>query len=205
MSVLQTAVLAGPTRQKYIRVVADDLTSGAALTDQVALATYAATLSKSRRGHLKSAVKKWTEVMATAVKSQATPENIATIQATLLRFEALPDAIQVTSPNGQKARTWLSAHEVRQLLAQPNTRTPSDRRDKIALGLCVAAGLRREETVAVTFADMVQLPQAGSYRAVINCGAKGLKTGLCRSSRRWRRTSPPGARRLAQRGRCCTR
>lgn len=175
VSVLQTAVLADSTRQKYIRAVEGYLASGASLTDQVALAAYAATLSKSRRGHLKSAVKKWTEVMATAVKGQATPENIAAVQAALLRFDALQEAIQVSPQKGQKAHTWLSAQEVRQLLAQPNTRTPAGRRDKIALGLCVAAGLRREEAVAVTFADIVQLPQAGTYRTVINVQGKGAK------------------------------
>lgn len=36
------------------------------------------------------------------------------------------------------------------LLARPNTRTPSGRRDKIALGLCVAAGLRREGGADIT-------------------------------------------------------
>lgn len=175
LSVLQTAVLADSTRQKYIRAVEGYLNTGNSLTDQQALAAYAASLSPSRRGHLKSAVKKWTEVMATAVKGQATPDNIATVQASLLRFEALQDAIQVATPKGQKAHTWLSAHEVRQLLAQPNTRTPAGRRDKIALGLCVAAGLRREEAVAVTFADIVQLPQRETVRAVINVRGKGAK------------------------------
>lgn len=140
----------GNGRQKYIRAVGGYLASGAALTDQAALAAYAATLSKSRRGHLKSAVKKWTEAMATAVKGQAMPDNMAAIQATLLRFEALQEATQVAPQKGQKAHTWLSAHEVRQLLAQPNTRTPSGRRDKIALGLCVAAGLRREGAADIT-------------------------------------------------------
>lgn len=99
----------GNGRQKYIRAVGGYLASGAALTDQAALAAYAATLSKSRRGHLKSAVKKWTEAMATAVKGQAMPDNMAAIQATLLRFEALQEATQVAPQKGQKAHTWLSA------------------------------------------------------------------------------------------------
>jgi site-specific recombinase XerD len=113
--------------------------------------------------------------MTTAVKAQATPDNINSIQATLLRFEALQDTIQVSTPNGQKAHTWLSPTEVKQLLCQPDTCTPIGRRDKIALGLCVAAGLRREEAVAVQFADIEQLPLGGSYRAVINVRGKGAK------------------------------
>lgn len=175
LHILQTAVLADSTRQKYIRVVEGYLAGGGSLTNQQALAAYAATLSQSRRGHLKSAVKKWTDAMATAVKSQATPDNLAIVQASLLRFEALQEAIQVSAPQGQKAHTWLSAAEVRQLLAQPNTRTPAGRRDKIALGLCVAAGLRREEAVAVTFANIVPLPQGEMVRAVINVRGKGAK------------------------------
>ena len=173
--ILQTANLADSTRQKYIRVVEGYLATGGSLTDQKALSAYADGLSKSRRGHLKSAVRKWTEAMTTAVKSQATPDNINSVQATLLRFEALQDAIQVSNPEGQKVHTWLSQSEVKTLLRQPDTRTPIGRRDKIALGLCVAAGLRREEAVAVQFTDIEKLPVGDFHRAVINVRGKGAK------------------------------
>ena len=116
LDILQRANLAPSTRAKYIRVVEGYLATGHPLTDQEALAVYAATLSSSRRGHLKSAVRKWTQAMTTAVKAQATPDNINAIQATLLRSEALQGAIQVSAPNGQKAHTWLSPAEVKQLL-----------------------------------------------------------------------------------------
>lgn len=172
---LQTANLAASTRQKYTRVVESYLATGGSLTDSATLTAFAVTLSPSRRGHLKSAVRKWTEMMATAVKGQATPDNINSIQATLLRFESLQEAITVSAPKGTKTHTWLSQKEVQQLLRQPEIGTALGRRDKIALGLCVAAGLRREEAVAVKFADMEQLPSGESTRTVIQVRGKGAK------------------------------
>ena len=175
LRILQTANLADSTRVKYVSVITDYLDAGHDLTDPSALATYAATRSPARRGHLKSAVRKWAAVMTTAVKGQATPDNLHTVQATLLRFEALQDSIQVSAPKGQKAHTWLSQSEVKRLLALPDTRTRLGRRDKLALGLYVAAGLRREEAVAVKFADLMQLPLGDGYRTVLNVLGKGAK------------------------------
>jgi len=175
LHMLQTANLAASTRQKYTRVVESYLATGGSLTDSATLTAFAVTLSPSRRGHLKSAVRKWTEMMATAVKGQATPDNINSIQATLLRFESLQEAITVSAPKGTKTHTWLSQKEVQQLLRQPEIGTALGRRDKIALGLCVAAGLRREEAVAVKFADMEQLPSGESTRTVIQVRGKGAK------------------------------
>lgn len=175
LHILRTANLADSTRQKYIRVVEDYLAHGGEFTDQEALATFASTLSRSRRGHLKSAIKKCVEGMATAVKGQATPDNIDSVQAALLRFEALQDTIQVSTPKGQKSHTWLSQREVKRLLSQPDTQKPIGRRDKIALGLCVAAGLRREEAVAVQFTDIECLPMKQTFRTIINVKGKGAK------------------------------
>lgn len=175
LHILRTANLADSTRQKYIRVVEGYLANGNEFTDQVALATYAATLSKSRRGHLKSAIRKCVKGMATAVKAQATPENINSIQATLLRFEALQDTIQMSAVKGQKSHTWLSQREVKRFLSLPDPRKPIGRRDKIALGLCVAAGLRREEAVTVQFSDIERLPMKQTYRTIINVRGKGAK------------------------------
>jgi len=175
LHILRTVNLADSTRQKYIRVVEEYLAHGGVFTDQEALAAYAATLSRSRRGHLKSAIKKCVDGMATAVKGKATPDNINSVQATLLRFEALQDTIQVSAPKGQKAHTWLSQKEVKRLLSLPDTRKPIGRRDRIALGLCVAAGLRREEAVTMQFADIERLPKKDTFRTIINVRGKGSK------------------------------
>ena len=175
LHMLQTANLADSTRQKYIRVVESYLTTGGSLTDSAALTTFAVTLSPSRRGHLKSAVRKWTEMMATAVKGQATPDNIQVTQAILFRFEALQEAIPGLGAKGTKTHTWFSQKEVQQLAAPARHAHCLGRRDKIALGLCVAAGLRREEAVAVKFADMEQLPSGESTRTVIQVRGKGAK------------------------------
>ena len=49
------------------------------------------------------------------------------------------------------------------------------RRAKIALGLCVSAGLRREEAVSVAFDDFQLLPMGNRFRTVINVKGKGAK------------------------------
>ena len=43
------------------------------------------------------------------------------------------------------------------------------------MGLCVAAGLCREEAVAVQFADIERLPKKEPYRTIINVRGKGAK------------------------------
>lgn len=60
-------------------------------------------------------------------------------------------------------------------MSLPDTGRPIGRRGKIALGLCVAAGLRREEAVNVCFEDITLLPVAGKFRTVINVKGKGAK------------------------------
>jgi integrase len=57
----------------------------------------------------------------------------------------------------------------------PALEKPIGRRDKIALGLCVAAGLRREEAVNLRFDDITHLPVAGKTRMVLNVKGKGAK------------------------------
>lgn len=166
------------TRQKYLSALTAYLETGASLTDAKALAGFARQSSKSRRAHLKAAVRLWGEAIAQQAKAGATPENVAAIQATLYRVEALNEAIKVEAGKGQKAHSWLTASEVKRLLETCNPKTIQGQRDRIVLGLLVGAGLRREELVNLTFDDLVLQPIAGKFRAVLNVTGKGAKNRI---------------------------
>jgi site-specific recombinase XerD len=113
--------------------------------------------------------------MALKAKAIATPDNIAAVQATVYRIEALNEAIKVEATKGQKAHTWLSQAEVKRLLDTCNTKTVQGKRDKIVLGLLVGAGLRREELAALTFEDILTQPVGKKARTVLNVKGKGAK------------------------------
>ena len=167
--------LADSTKAQYRKAIRNALDAGINLGDASALSDYAATLKKSSRAFLKAAVRLWADNLATQAKGSATPENVAAVQATVYRIEALNDAIKVESTKGQKAHTWLSQSEVRRLLDGCNTRTTQGKRDKVVLGLLVGAGLRREELAALTFEDIALLPVGGKFRTVLNVKGKGAK------------------------------
>lgn len=134
--------LAPSTKKQYTKAISQYLETGYSLTDAEALTHYAQSLSKSSRVFLKAAVRLWGDDVALKAKGQATPENIAAVQATIYRIEALNEAIKVEVPKGQKAHTWLTQSEVKSLLDSCNTRTIQGKRDKIMLGLLLGAGLR---------------------------------------------------------------
>ena len=172
---IANADLADSTKHQYRRAVErylDD--TGARLTDAGALASWAAEQSQSTRGFLKAAVGKWAEHMSNAVKGQATPDNVAEVQASLYRFEALQNAIETNGSKGQKTHTWLSPVEVKKLRGLVGGDIYG-RRDAVALGLLVGAGLRRAEAVAVTFDDVKLQPVKGKMRTVIDVTGKGSK------------------------------
>ena len=97
--------LADSTKMQYKKALTNALAAGVNLTDAGSLADYAANLSKSSRAFLKAAIKLWSRHVVTQAKSQATPENIAAIQATEARFEALNDTIKVEASKGQTSRS----------------------------------------------------------------------------------------------------
>jgi integrase len=175
MVAIDQADLAESTKNQYRKAVLSYLETGASLTDPEALATYAANLPKSSRAFLKAAVGKWAEHMETAMKGQATPENVDHVTAAVYRFESLQEAIKVKASKGEKAHTWLNQAQVKTLLELPDRGTLRGRRDRIALGLLVAAGLRRAEAVALTFTDISMVPMGDKFRSVLNVTGKGAK------------------------------
>lgn len=178
-AVIQSANLADSTKVKYCRVVKSYLLEhGGRLTDAGQLAAFAAGLSHSRKAQLKAAVKLWSEVMVDRLKARATPANVDEVQAAIYRFQALQTAVKVKARNGIKAHTWLSQAEVKKLLALPDETTTIGQRDRLALGLLVAAGLRREEAVSLVFGDIKLQPIRGKLRTVLEIQGKGDKARL---------------------------
>ena len=166
--------LAESTKAKYKRALACYLETGDCLTDADSLARHAAVLPDCGRAFLKSALRLLTEEMAVALKGQATPENLEQVQAALLRIEALQCAIRTSTPRGTKAHIWLSQREVKALLD-----TCSDsivgQRDRLVLGLLVAAGLRREEAASLRFEDVGRQSLGDNDRTVLAIKGKGAK------------------------------
>ena len=174
LAAIDRADLAESTKRQYRKAVHNYLAAGNSLTDAEALAEYAAEQSTSTRAFLKAAVARWAEHVSNQVKGMATPENVDEVQATLYRFEALQTAIQVKSSEGTKAHTWLSPSEVIKLMRLPGNDIYG-RRDKVALGLLVGAGLRRAEAVALGFDDLKLQPVAEKMRTVLAVQGKGAK------------------------------
>ncbi|MFZ0546537.1 MAG: site-specific integrase [Candidatus Promineifilaceae bacterium] len=199
-AVIQAANLADSTKVKYCRVVASYLLGyGGRLTDSAELAAFAADLSQSRKAQLKAAVKLWSEAMIDRIKAQAVPANIDEVQAAIYRFQALQTAVKVKAANGTKAHTWLSQAEVKKLLSLPEETTIIGQRDRLALGLLVAAGLRREEAVKLVFGDVKLQPIRGKIRTVLEIQGKGdkarlvpIRDSLAAAIEEWNRTVGPG-------------
>lgn len=167
---IERAPLAQTTKRQYRKALRKYLETGARITDAQALADHADTLPNSSKAFLKAAIKLVSGSMASDIKGQATPDNVDAVHAALLRFEAMNDAIQVRTPKGEKAHIWLSSSEVRRLLSLPGHDIVGER-DRLALALLVAAGLRRAELASLQFSDVV--PQG--ERTVLQIRGKGAK------------------------------
>jgi integrase len=113
--------------------------------------------------------------VAAQVKASATPENVNAVAASLYRIEALQNAIQTKPQRGQKAHTWLSQAQVKALLDTCGDDLKGQR-DRLALGLLVAAGLRRSEAVKLRFDDVKLQPVKGKMRTVLEVQGKGAKS-----------------------------
>lgn len=173
---IAVANLAAGTRIKYTRALKHYISAtGAPITDTAALREHASTLPVSGRAQLKAAVRLWANRAIDDVKAVATPENYNAAGAAILRLEALQSAIKVQTRKGRGAHTWLTPAEVKRLLSLPDD-SSRGQRDRLALGLLVAAGLRRAEAVALTFRDLKTQPVKGQARAVLQVAGKGDKT-----------------------------
>ncbi len=151
---------------------------GEKLTDPVALAEYANSVGNSTRSFLAAAVTRMTQELELLAKGSVTPDNIDVIQAAVFRAQALQNTIKIRQSQGERAHTWLTRLEAEQLLKTFHRRTSRkpefkiySMRDRIAIGLMMAAGLRREEAASIQFADVVKQNE----RFVLNVKGKGAK------------------------------
>lgn len=172
---IDRADLADSTKAQYRKAIKNALEADVNIADAGQLADYALTLSKSSKSFLKAAVRLWSKGIEFEAKGQARPDNVDVVLATVYRVEALNEAIKVKGENGTKAHSWLSQAEIKRLLEYCKEKTLKCQRDKIILGLLCGAGLRRDELVRLTFADIKHQPIAGRIRTVLDITGKGDK------------------------------
>ena len=174
VEVIERAALAESTKYQYKKAIRHYLDTGNALTDATALAVYARGLNQSSRAFLKAGVRLLSKESGTVLKSSATPENVSTVQAGLLRLDALNEAIKVQTKAGTKAHTWLTSKQVKKMMAACDEDDIVGRRDWIVLALLVGAGLSRSEVAQLRFDDMKQQRN----RTVLQVHGKGAKARL---------------------------
>ena len=100
MTAIDRADLQPTTKYKYKRELEAMRDAGINPMDYDALAIYADTLKSSRKTFLKSALRMISIDYERNAKGRATPENIAQVQAALLRLEAMRDAVKVKKHKG---------------------------------------------------------------------------------------------------------
>lgn len=163
--------LADTTRYRYGREIELATDAKINLLDASAVSEYAATLPSSRKMFLRAAVGLLADEMIGRAKQNATPDNVAEMQATMWRAEALKDSIYIKVKKGTKAHTWLSREEVKILIRFPDTDEPMGLRDRMVLSSLLGAGLRRDELVKLQWSDFVQQ----GNRLTLNIIGKGNK------------------------------
>jgi integrase len=199
LKAIDRADLQPTTKAKYKREIANLMQAGINPFDLEALTAYADGLKSSRKSFLKSALRLMTIGFEKNLKGRATPENIAQVQAGVYRLEAMRGAVNVKTPKGTKAHTWLSQKQVTEITKLCGA-DQEGRRDWIVLGLLLGAGLRREELATLTFEALKQQPmKAGKVRDVLQVRGKGakdrvipIKPILAQRLREWRETANGG-------------
>ena len=172
---IERAHLSPWTKYKYRRELAALQMAGISPLDYQALAVYANGLKSSRRAFLKSALRIVSLGYEQDLKAQATPSNIAAVQAGIYRLESMRDAVNVSKHKGTKAHTWLTQKQVIEITALCGDDLEG-KRDWIVLGLLLGAGLRREELKWLTFDELKQIPgKRGKMRDVLEVKGRGAK------------------------------
>lgn len=176
-SAITRANIGESTRTKYLSAMRRLVESGIDPMNHEQLAEYAASLPNSTRAFTKAALAIMVQDYRHQLKANATPENIGTTQAMLLRLEAMTETITVQHSIGTKAHIWLSQDQVQQITALPWTKANYTvaYRDYIVLAVLLGAGLRREELADLTFSSLKRLPNGNGYRDVLEITGKGDK------------------------------
>lgn len=173
-SAIDRASLQPTTKAKYRREIENLLAAGVSPMNYNALQRYAEGLKSSRKAFLKSALRLMSLDYEQAMKASATDRNINKIHAGILRLEAMRAAVTVPTHKGQKAHTWLSPAEVKQITSLCDD-SLTGKRDWIVLGLLLGAGLRREELAHLKFTAITTQPTKKGIRTVLDVKGKGAK------------------------------
>lgn len=177
VTAIDRADLQPSTKYKYRRELEAMWLAGVNPADHAALQQYADELKSSRKAFLKSALRLMVQGIEQELKANASPANLNETTAALYRLEAMQSAVNVPQPHGQKAHTWLSQMQVKDLTALCNGESLEQQRDYIVIGILVGAGLRRDELVNLTFDALKQQPtKGGKMRDVLEVTGKGNKT-----------------------------
>lgn len=163
------------SRKKYRQILTRALKRGVDFTDLLSVIDYAQTLTDSNKRTFRSSLRAWSKGVETEAKLSATPDNVAAIQAIIWRLEGLNERLESPKVAGQRAHTWLSFQEVIAIYALCSDDTYKCRRDRILFGLMCGAGLRREELVKLTFADVMRQPYRDKLRYTLSVDGKGAK------------------------------
>ena len=178
MDAIENANLANSTKKKYSKALDAFFIGGGDLRDTHSIADHARTLGNSGRKLFKAALALWQLATIANMNAQATPGNTGQIDAIERRFKAAQAGIKTKAPKGQKAHTWLSAEQVKDLLGKPDRAATNGKRDLVVLGLAFLAGLRRSEIANLEWADVVTQP-TGKVLSVLGKGDKRRTIPLC--------------------------
>ena len=196
---IDRASLQPTTKAKYKRELENLASAGINPLDLDALTTYADGLKSSRKSFLKSALRLISEGFEQSAKGRANPENIAQVQASIYRLEAMRGAVKVQAHKGEKAHTWLTQKQVTDITALCSDDLEGQR-DWIVLGLLLGAGLRRGGAGHIeifrpeTTARKRQDPDRPGGHRQRRQGARHNRLSLC-----WPNVSSNGVRRSTHR------
>lgn len=146
---------AASTKRNYERAITQALSNGVDLSNATDLRTYAAELPNSQRLQLRAAIKLLVGDAAFFLKAGATAENVQQVQANLLNLEALGDAIQTKAAKVRRKHNWLTADQLKGMLAHCSDDWRG-RRDRLALLLMGDCGFRRAEAAEVQYTDITR-------------------------------------------------
>ena len=186
LAVIAQANLAESSKRKYAGAMGLYLFTGGNPFDAANLREYASGLGESSKAHLKAAVRLYSGAMLDAMNNHADPlaENAIELEArmaqTTRKVIALQNAVKVKSTKGQATHIWMSQSETKRLLDTCDGDTLKAERDRLALGLLVAAGLRRAEAASLEFSDIKLQPCGDKMRTVLAL-RKGTKGGKPRT------------------------
>ena len=174
---ISSSDLAASSKRQYQKALTNFWATGGQLADTAALSAYARGLPASSRGFLKAAIRRIAMGMSHQARATVMPDpvSVAKTQAKIWRLEAIQECVKSESEKGQKAHVWLSQKQVKELFNACGNGV-AGQRDRIIIGLLVAAGLRRSEAAALKFSDIKMQPVGEKIRMVLQIKGKGDKT-----------------------------